>query len=130
MTTFSEGRDRNVALGVWGAVGGFGAAAGVLLGGIFTDLLSWEWIFFINLPVGVTAIALAPVLLAESRDARGQGFDALGAVLVSAGLSAAVFGITQANDWGWGSARTIGIFVGAAVRWRRSSCARPAPSTR
>ncbi|HET6684195.1 MAG TPA: MFS transporter, partial [Gaiella sp.] len=55
MTTFSEGRERNIALGVWGAVGGFGAAAGVLLGGIFTDLLSWEWIFFLNIPVGITA---------------------------------------------------------------------------
>jgi EmrB/QacA subfamily drug resistance transporter len=115
MTTFSEGRDRNVALGVWGAVGGFGAAAGVLLGGIFTDLLSWEWIFFLNLPVGITAMALAPVLLAESRDKRTQGFDALGAVLVTAGLSAAVFGITQANDWGWTSGRTIGVFAAAVA---------------
>ena len=73
MTTFREGRERNVALGVWGAVGGFGAAAGVLLGGIFTDLLSWEWIFFINIPVALAALALTPVLLAESRDARRPG---------------------------------------------------------
>ena len=72
MTTFSEGKERNIALGVWGAVGGFGAAAGVLMGGIFTDALSWEWIFFINIPVGLTAMALAPVLLAESRDARAS----------------------------------------------------------
>jgi EmrB/QacA subfamily drug resistance transporter len=115
MTTFSEGKERNIALGVWGAVGGFGAAAGVLLGGVFTDLLSWEWIFFLNIPVGLAAMALAPVLLGESRDARVQGFDALGAVLVTAGLSTAVFGITQANDWGWASARTIGVFVAAAL---------------
>jgi EmrB/QacA subfamily drug resistance transporter len=113
MTTFSEGKERNIALGVWGAVGGFGAAAGVLMGGIFTDALSWEWIFLINLPVGLTAMALAPVLLAESRDVRTQGFDALGAVLVTAGLTTAVFGITQANDYGWGSAATIGIFAAA-----------------
>ncbi len=113
MTTFSEGKERNIALGVWGAVGGFGAAAGVLLGGVFTDLLSWEWIFFLNIPVGLVALALAPVLLAESRDARVQGFDALGAVLVTAGLSTAVFGITQANDWGWTSGRTIGVFAAA-----------------
>jgi EmrB/QacA subfamily drug resistance transporter len=115
MTTFSEGRERNIALGVWGAVGGFGAAAGVLLGGIFTDLLSWEWIFFLNLPVGVAAIALAPVLLGESRDARAASFDALGAVLVTAGLTTAVFGITQANDYGWTSGKTIGIFAAAVA---------------
>ena len=84
MTTFSEGKERNIALGVWGAVGGFGAAAGVLLGGVFTDALSWEWIFFLNLPVGVAAMALAPVLLGESRDTRAASFDALGAVLVTA----------------------------------------------
>jgi MFS family permease len=62
-TTFSEGRDRNIALGVWGAVGGFGAAAGVLLGGVFTESLSWEWIFFVNAPVSVAATALTPFLL-------------------------------------------------------------------
>jgi EmrB/QacA subfamily drug resistance transporter len=115
MTTFSEGKERNIALGVWGAVGGFGAAAGVLLGGIFTDLLSWEWIFFLNIPVGIAALALAPVLLGESRDVRTRGFDALGAVLVTAGLSTTVFGITQANDWGWSSGRTIGVFAAAAA---------------
>ena len=66
MTTFAEGRERNIALGVWGAVGGFGAAAGVLLGGVLTDALSWEWIFFVNIPVALVAIALAPVLLARA----------------------------------------------------------------
>src|SRR4029453_9317418 len=101
MTTFAEGKDRNIALGVWGAVGGFGAAAGVLFGGIFTDALSWEGIFFVNVPIGLAALALAPLLLGESRDARAKRFDALGAVLVTAGLSTAVFGITQANDYGW-----------------------------
>jgi EmrB/QacA subfamily drug resistance transporter len=115
MTTFSEGKERNIALGVWGAVGGFGAAAGVLMGGIFTDALSWEWIFFLNIPVGLVAMALAPVLLRESKDARAQSFDVLGAVLVTAGLSTAVFGITQANDYGWSSATTIGIFAAAAA---------------
>src|SRR6187397_691746 len=71
-TTFAEGRERNSALGAWGAVGAFGAVAGVLLGGILTDLLSWQWIFFVNLSVGATAFTIAPRLLAESRDARGQ----------------------------------------------------------
>src|SRR5216117_1287729 len=73
-TTFTEGRERNIALGVWGAVGGFGAAAGVLLGGVLTDALSWEWIFFVNVPVGVVAFAAAPLLLNESRDAAIRSF--------------------------------------------------------
>src|SRR4051812_25557361 len=115
MTTFREGRDRNIALGVWGAVGGFGAAAGVLLGGLFTDLLSWEWIFFINVPVAVGAIVATPFLLSESRDAWARSFDAAGAVLVTSGLSLTVLAITKANDFGWSSARTIGLFATAAV---------------
>jgi EmrB/QacA subfamily drug resistance transporter len=115
MTTFREGKERNVALGVWGAVGGFGAAAGVLLGGVFTDALSWEWIFFINVPVAATALAVTKTLLGESRDARAKSFDALGAVLVTSGLSTAVFGITQATSYGWSSATTIGIFAAAVT---------------
>src|SRR5215203_614112 len=73
--TFKEGRERNIALGVWGAVGGFGAAAGVLLGGILTDALSWEWIFFVNIPIGLAGLALTPFLLGESRDAAVKRFD-------------------------------------------------------
>src|SRR5438034_4143965 len=92
-TTFTEGRERNIALGVWGAVGGFGAAAGVLLGGILTDSLSWQWIFFVNIPVGAAAFALAPFLLGESRDARVKSFDVPGAVLVTGGLSLFVYAI-------------------------------------
>jgi EmrB/QacA subfamily drug resistance transporter len=115
MTTFAEGRERNIALGVWGAVGGFGAAAGVLLGGVLTDAFSWEWIFFVNIPVGLAAFGLAPVLLGESRDSRVRTFDALGAVLVTAGLSTLVLGITQGHEWGWSSGRTIGVFVASAA---------------
>src|SRR6188472_3073663 len=81
--TFQEGRERNIALGVWGAVGGFGAAAGVLLGGVLTDALSWEWIFRVNVPVGIVAFALTPFLLTESRDAHVKRFDLPGAVLVT-----------------------------------------------
>ena len=114
-TTFVEGRERNIALGVWGAVGGFGAAAGVLLGGILTDALSWEWIFFVNVPVGVTVFALAPFLLAESRDARVKRFDLPGAVLVTSGLSSLVYAITQAGQEGWLAGRTVGFFAGALV---------------
>jgi EmrB/QacA subfamily drug resistance transporter len=115
MTTFSEGRERNTALGVWGAVGAFGAVAGVLLGGILTDWLSWEWIFYINVPVGLAALALTPILLTESRDAHVKSFDVPGAVLVTGGLVTLVYAITQANDYGWGSAETIGLFVAAGV---------------
>jgi len=110
-TTFHEGRERNVALGVWGAVGGFGAAAGVLMGGILTDALSWEWIFFVNVPVGVLAIVLAPILLDESRDSSVKTFDLPGAVLVTAGLSSLVYAITQAGRDGWLAATTIGFAV-------------------
>jgi EmrB/QacA subfamily drug resistance transporter len=115
MTTFSEGRERNTALGVWGAVGAFGAVAGVLLGGILTDWLSWEWIFYINVPVGLAALALTPILLTESRDAHVKSFDVPGAVLVTGGLVTLVYAITQANDYGWGSVETIGLFVAAGV---------------
>ena len=109
--TFAEGRDRNIALGVWGAVGGFGAAAGVLLGGILTDALSWEWIFFVNIPVGVVAFALAPVLLTESRDARVKTFDLPGAVLVTGGLSLLVYAITEAGRDGWLAGQTLAFFA-------------------
>src|SRR3954463_1773932 len=114
-TTFVEGRERNIALGVWGAVGGFGAAAGVLLGGILTDALSWEWIFFVNVPVGVAGFLLAPVLLRESRDATVKSFDALGAVLVTAGLSSFVYAITQAGREGWLAGSTIAFFVASVT---------------
>ncbi len=114
-TTFAEGRERNIALGVWGAVGGFGAAAGVLLGGILTDALSWEWIFFVNIPVGVAAFVLAPFLLAESRDARVKRFDVPGAVLVTGGLSGLVYAITQAGQEGWLAGKTLAFFATALV---------------
>ncbi len=114
-TTFHEGRDRNIALGAWGAVGGFGAAAGVLMGGILTDLLSWEWIFFVNVPVGVAALALSPVLLTESRDAHGQSHDVPGAVLITSSLVLLVLGITQGRQWEWLSAKTLGVFAASLV---------------
>jgi len=115
VATFREGRERNIALGAWGAVGGVGAAAGVLFGGILTDLLSWEWIFFVNVPVGIVALVLTPVLLSESLDKHAQGFDVPGAVLVTSGLTVLVLGITQGHGWGWESAETLGAFAAAAV---------------
>ena len=114
-TTFREGRERNIALGVWGAVGGFGAAAGVLLGGVLTDALSWEWIFFVNVPVGILAFVLAPFLLGESRDAHVKRFDVPGAVLVTGGLSALVYAITQAGQEGWLAGRPLAFFATALV---------------
>src|SRR6266571_974872 len=114
-TTFVEGRERNIALGVWGAVGGFGAAAGVLLGGVLTSALSWSWIFFVNVPVGVSAFVLAPILLKESRDATVKSFDALGAVLVTGGLSSLVYAITQAGQDGWLAGKTVSFFAASLV---------------
>jgi EmrB/QacA subfamily drug resistance transporter len=114
-TTFAEGPERNTALGAWGAVGAFGAVAGVLLGGVLTDLLDWRWIFYVNAPVGIGAFALVPVLLNESRDATAKSFDLAGAALVTSGLVVLVYAITQANDYGWGSAETIGFFTAAVA---------------
>src|ERR1043166_8766946 len=85
-TTFAEGKERNTALGAWGGVGAFGAVAGVLLGGVLTDLLSWNWIFFVNVPVGILGLVLAPFLIDESRDATADSYDIPGAVLVTSSL--------------------------------------------
>ncbi len=114
-TTFAEGKERNAALGAWGAVGAFGAVAGVLLGGVLTDWLSWEWIFFVNIPVGVLGLVLAPILLTESRDARVKSFDVPGAVLVTSGLVVLVYALTRGNHYGWSSVETIGLFTTRAA---------------
>jgi EmrB/QacA subfamily drug resistance transporter len=114
-TTFAEGSERNSALGAWGAVGAFGAVAGVLLGGILTDLLSWQWIFYVNVPVAVGAMLVTPLVLAETRDAHARGFDLPGAALVTSGLVVLVYALTQANGYGWTSAETIGLFAAAAT---------------
>jgi EmrB/QacA subfamily drug resistance transporter len=114
-TTFAEGSERNKALGAWGAVGAFGAVAGVLLGGILTDVLSWEWIFYVNVPVGIAAFVATPFLIGESRDATAKSYDLPGAVLVTSGLVALVYAITQANEFGWRSLETLGLFAGTAA---------------
>jgi len=110
-TTFVEGRERNIALGAWGAVGGFGAVAGVLLGGVLTDALSWQWIFFVNVPVGIAGFVLAPLLLEESRDARVKRFDVPGAALVTRGLSGLVLAITEAGRHGWVSVEAVSVLA-------------------
>ena len=115
MTSFSEGRERNLALGIYGAASGSGAAAGVLLGGLLTSYLSWSWIFFINVPVGVAAALLAPVLLRESRPELGhRHFDIAGAATVTAGLMLLVYALTRATTDGWGSTSTLAFLAGSA----------------
>src|SRR4051794_18965633 len=111
-TTFSEGADRNKALGIWGALGGSGAAAGVLFGGIITKYLGWEWIFYVNVPVGALVFGLALPFVPESRaDLGHRRFDAAGAVTVTGGLALVVYAISKAPDVGWGSARTILLLI-------------------
>jgi EmrB/QacA subfamily drug resistance transporter len=113
---FEEGPDRNKALGVMGAVSGSGAAFGVLLGGILTSSLSWEWIFFVNVPVGVTTMILTVFVIPESHAELGhRRFDFAGAVVVTASLTALTYGIVKASDYGWGSAQTIGILVASVA---------------
>ena len=115
MTRFAEGRERNLALGIYGAASGSGAAAGVLLGGVLTSYLSWSWIFFINVPVGVAAIALAPLLLQESRaDVAHRHFDFPGAASITGGLMLLVYAMTRATTDGWGSSSTLALLAGAA----------------
>jgi EmrB/QacA subfamily drug resistance transporter len=116
MTTFAEGHERNRALGIYGAASGSGAAAGVLLGGVITSYLGWSWIFFINVPVGLAAIALAPILLRDSRaDLAHRHFDVAGATTVTAGLMLLVYGLTRAATDGWTSPVTLGLVGGAAA---------------
>jgi EmrB/QacA subfamily drug resistance transporter len=111
-TTFSDGAERNKALGVWGAVAGSGGAAGVLLGGILTDGLGWEWVLWVNVPVSLIAFVLSPRLLAETRmEGEKRVFDVAGAVTVTAALSILVYALVDANNAGWGSTRTIGLIV-------------------
>ena len=116
MTTFQEGRERNLALGIYGAASGSGAAAGVLLGGVLTSYLNWSWIFFINVPVGIAAIALTPVLLRESRAPQAhRHFDFAGAASITAGLMLLVYAMTRATSDGWGSRTTVALLAGSAV---------------
>jgi EmrB/QacA subfamily drug resistance transporter len=111
MTTFTEGAERNKALGVWGGVGGSGAAAGVLFGGILTKYLGWEWIFFVNVPIGVLVVALTPALVQRSRREMARRYDAMGAVVVTSGLVLFVYAISEAPDVGWTTMRTIGVLA-------------------
>jgi EmrB/QacA subfamily drug resistance transporter len=117
LTTFAEGPERNRALAVWGAIAGAGGAIGLLLGGVIVQLLSWRWVFFINVPIGAVVMALAPRILEESRSAsaaRGD-YDAQGAVAITLGTIALVFTLIKADSWGWTSGRTLVGFLVAAL---------------
>jgi EmrB/QacA subfamily drug resistance transporter len=109
---FAEGSERNKALGVWGAVSGSGGAAGVLLGGVLTEYAGWEWVLWVNVPIGVIAAVLAPRLLIESRrETDLRHFDVLGAITVTAGLSLLVFALVDTINEGWGSTQTITLLA-------------------
>ncbi|HYC81967.1 MAG TPA: MFS transporter [Solirubrobacterales bacterium] len=115
-TTFKDGAERNKALGIWGAVAGSGGAAGVLLGGVLTDGLGWEWVLWVNVPIGIAAAAIAPSLIAETRDENEvRHFDVAGATTITLGLSALVFALLDAESAGWGSAQTILTLVASAI---------------
>ncbi|HEX4519766.1 MAG TPA: MFS transporter [Gaiellaceae bacterium] len=114
--TFREGHERNVALAVWGAVSAGGGAAGVLLGGVLTSYLSWSWIFFVNLPVGLGILVISPWLLSESRAAVAhRHFDLSGAASITAGLMVLVYAITRASQHGWSNSVTVGLLAIAAA---------------
>jgi EmrB/QacA subfamily drug resistance transporter len=117
MNMFSEGAERNKALGIWGGVGALGGTVGLLAGGIFTTYVGWRYIFYVNVPIGVTALALAPKVVPESRAGTARRrYDPLGAVSITGALLVFVFAISQAPQVGWTSTRTIVMFsVGAAL---------------
>jgi EmrB/QacA subfamily drug resistance transporter len=114
-TTF-EGQERNKAFAIWGTLGAFGATAGYLIAGPLVDGPGWEWIFFINVPIGLAALAFGPVLLRESRaTTAGRSYDPAGALTITGALVLLIYGLVEAPDAGWGSLRTILAFAGAAA---------------
>jgi EmrB/QacA subfamily drug resistance transporter len=114
--TFKEGSERNKALGILGGIAGAGAAIGVLLGGILTEYAGWEWIFYVNVPIGLATLFFVPRLVRESRAPDlARHFDAAGAVTVTASLMLLVFGLTQSTNYGWGSWQTIGALIGSGI---------------
>jgi EmrB/QacA subfamily drug resistance transporter len=115
-TTFTDGDQRTKALGVWSAIAAGGAAVGLLMGGVLTDIASWRWVFFVNIPVGIATIALALRYVRESRmDVEHRSYDVAGAVTVTGGLVVLVYAIVKAQAYGWGSPKTLGLGAVAVV---------------
>jgi EmrB/QacA subfamily drug resistance transporter len=115
-TIFPAGRERNIALGIWGALAGIGGTLGVVAGGVLVDSFGWEWIFFVNLPVAALALAATPLVVGESRrEQTGSRFDLPGAALGTTGLLALVLAVIRTEPSGWGSAEVLGLFGVAAV---------------
>ena len=115
-TTFRDGAERNRALGIWGAIAGSAGAAGVLLGGVLTEWAGWEWVLWVNVPIGVVAAAIAPSLIAESRsESDTRSYDVAGAITVTAGLSLLAYALLDVNSAGWGSAQTIELLAASAA---------------
>jgi EmrB/QacA subfamily drug resistance transporter len=109
-TTFRDGDDRTKALGIWSAIAASGAAVGLLVGGVLTDIASWRWVFFVNVPIGIATIVMAVRFVAESRlEATNRSLDIAGAFAVTGGLVVLVYAIVKAQAFGWGSARTLGL---------------------
>src|SRR5215467_2800480 len=116
LTTGFQGQDRAKALGIYGSIGGAGGAAGVLFGGLLTSGPGWRWVLFVNVPLGIAIVLAAPRLVSGARQAsRLRDLDVPGALLVTGALLLLVYGLTRAPDVGWGTARTIGEFAGAAA---------------
>jgi EmrB/QacA subfamily drug resistance transporter len=116
MNMFAEGAERNKALGLWGGIGAGGATIGLITGGLLTRYVGWEYIFFLNVPIGVAALLLAPRIVPESRlDVVRRRFDPLGAVTVTGGLLLLVYALSKAPEIGWGSARTITLLAASAA---------------
>jgi EmrB/QacA subfamily drug resistance transporter len=116
MTTFEEGAERNKALGIWGALGGIGATTAWVIGGPIVDGLGWEWIFFINIPIGIAALALSPLLLRESRGAvEKRSYDPAGSLTITGALALLVYAIVEAPDKGWGDPQTVILLAGSAA---------------
>src|SRR3954447_9900163 len=110
-----QGRERGTAFGAWGATIGFAVAVGPLVGGALTDGFGWEWIFFVNVPVGLATMAVAHLRVHDSRNPEGGGVDWLGVITFSGSLFLLVFGLIEANDLGWGSTSTVLRFAGSLV---------------
>ena len=111
--TFASGRERNIAMGIWGGLAGLGGTVGVVAGGVLVDAAGWQWVFFVNVPIGAALLALTPALINESRVSTGAAvtFDVAGSVLGTAGVTGIIFGVIRAEPLGWGSFEVVGSLI-------------------